>query len=255
MNYKKSLLAFCLILCVLFSISAANAIDIDDKAITSEDTITEEANEDELTSSSKNVNELTLISQEDSLTEIDNGTFTALQNKINNAEEGSTITLENDYVYDDGFDSEGINISKSLTIDGKGFTIDALNKSRIFYISDNPLDIVLKNIEFCNGNTNSLPGGAIFIYGGAMNQCGNVVNCSFVGNSANDENGGAIYKCGNVVNCSFVGNSARHGGAIYLCNDVMNCSFVGNSVEEYGVSAIFGFSNVVNCSLVIYYIY
>ena len=61
----------------------------------------------------------------------DDGTFTALQNKIDNAEEGSTIFLNNDYIYDEGFDIEGISISKKLTIQGNGHTIDALMKSRI----------------------------------------------------------------------------------------------------------------------------
>ena len=38
--------------------------------------------------------------QQDEILETDDGTFTALQNKIDNAVNDSTITLENDYAYD-----------------------------------------------------------------------------------------------------------------------------------------------------------
>ena len=77
------------------------------------------------------------------------GTFTELQNMINNASSGSTISLEKDYYYDDGFDTEGIHIYCPLVIEGNGHTIDALGKSRIFNISDS--DIALNNFTFCNG--------------------------------------------------------------------------------------------------------
>ena len=34
---------------------------------------------------------------------VDDGSFTALQRKIDDASAGDTITLEKDYTYDDGF--------------------------------------------------------------------------------------------------------------------------------------------------------
>ena len=46
----------------------------------------------------------------------DDGTFTALQKKIDNAREGAIINLENDYKYDEGFSTDGITINKALTI-------------------------------------------------------------------------------------------------------------------------------------------
>ena len=78
----------------------------------------------------------------------DNGTFTALQEKINNAGAGSTINLENDYKYDEGFRKEGISINKELTIDGNGYTIDGNNEARIFEILSN--DVTVRNIKFIN---------------------------------------------------------------------------------------------------------
>ena len=53
-------------------------------------------------------NDVISSSNEEILNTKDNGTFTALQNKINSASAGSTITLENDYVYDEGFEKYNI---------------------------------------------------------------------------------------------------------------------------------------------------
>ena len=78
----------------------------------------------------------------------DNGTFMALQKKINDAGKGSTVTLDDDYAYDDGFAAGEISIGKSLTVDGKGHIIDCKNKSRAFNLDAD--GITLKNIIFKN---------------------------------------------------------------------------------------------------------
>ena len=80
-----------------------------------------------------------------------NGTFTDLQKKIDDAPVGSTITLEKDYIYNSGFSANGITINKELTIKGNGYTIDALGQSRIFNITS---AITLDNIIFKNGKVN-----------------------------------------------------------------------------------------------------
>lgn len=80
---------------------------------------------------SENEHDLTVTEENQVIEESDNGTFTALQEKISNAEEGSTVTLENDYTYDEVFNTRGIVIEKTLTIDGKGYTIDAKNIKNI----------------------------------------------------------------------------------------------------------------------------
>jgi predicted outer membrane repeat protein len=221
---------------------------------------------------------------------VNKGTFTQLQELINETAAGSTIYLEKDYVYDDGFDSQGIHIHRPLTINGNGHTIDALGKSRIFcidykYFAINNIgsNLVLNNIEFCNGN--GAYGGAIctyhendditsFYYGGNkynayimdifinnstfINNSAEMggaiheafpVNCIFINNSAENYGGASVYGDG-AVNCIFVNNTAgTDGGAIAYGDGVVNCVFVNNSAEDDG-GAIYRASGVVNCSFV-----
>ena len=99
----------------------------------------------------------TIFSDTSILGNADGGTFTELQDKINNAEDGSTLTLENNYTYDNSFKGEYISIAKNITVDGNGYTIDANNASGIFNI--NATNVVLNNITFVNGK--SMDGGAV----------------------------------------------------------------------------------------------
>ena len=84
MNFKKTLLVFSLIMCILFSVSIVVAGDVDDmvmasesqdSAVVSQATVDLDEFESDVLSSSN----------DDVLSESDNGTFTALQEKINNA--------------------------------------------------------------------------------------------------------------------------------------------------------------------------
>ena len=176
---------------------------------------------------------------------IDDGTFTALQNKIDNAAEGSTITLENDYAYNKGFKTTGIEISKPLTIDGNGHALDAKGSSRIFNCIDNK--IILKNINFYNAS--------YMFEGGAIHSEANleINNCNFINNrvyydgtshTGSDRiSGGAIYSTNNLIvsNCKFNSNSAdmnsfgAYGGAISNKGDgkITNCTF-NNNDAGYG---------------------
>ena len=70
--------------------------------------------------------------------------------KIDGADEGSTILLENNYIYDFGFSTDGISINKTLTINGNGYVIDALGQSRIFNV--NSASVTLNDIVFKNEN-------------------------------------------------------------------------------------------------------
>ena len=223
-------------------------------AVSAADNLTE-VNEDVLqdTSSeemglSEDINESVISSSEDEILKTDDGSFTALQNKINEASEGSTITLENDYTYDDGFSTDGIKINKSLTIDGKGYTIDGKSQSRIFHLSSK--NIALKNITFVNCSAEH--GGAIYNKGSNFS----VWSCSFVNCSANNQDGGAIYNYMDsnfsVWSCSFANCSAKiDGGAI--CNymdsnfSVWSCSFVNCSANDDG-GAICNYMDS-NCSV------
>ena len=222
MKFKKGLLILCLIICIfaIAGVSAAddasmpledNADSIRDANILSvsieedviEDTIAEEDN-DALDSSQEEI-----LNDEE-----DDGTFTALQKKIENAESGSTISLDKDYSYDSGFSEKGILINKNITINGNGHTLNGLSKSRIFLITFGLKDnhkVVLNNIKFLNGNTD-LYGGAIFNYANLT-----VNNCYFKNNTAK-YCGGAINSVGHLYlkNSNFIKNTAGgDAGAVF----------------------------------------
>ena len=77
-------------------------------------------------------------------------TFIDLMNEIDNA--GSQLKLTRNYTYDASCDSEdcpyGINIEKTIEIDGNGYTINGNGKVIAFRISGS--DVVLRNINFLN---------------------------------------------------------------------------------------------------------
>ena len=286
MKFKKSLLIVCLII-FLFSIASVSANEIDDVAFTAEDNGIIAVDED---SSVENMDEILTESSQENVIEADgedDGTFSALQKKINDAEEGAVITLDKDYTYDEGFSKRGIRINKNLTINGNGHTLDGLSQSRIFLVRYGLIDnnhVVLNNIKFTNGNTD-LYGGAIFNYGNLT-----VNNCVFTNNYAK-YCGGAINSVGhlNLKNSNFTKNTAGgDGGAVltfsidksveffkkiyvdrtpegemefvfnatltidlsYGTNYVSNCIFTNNIAKGRGGGAIYGFThlNINSCT-------
>ena len=161
-------------------------------------------------------------SEDDTLMDLDGGTFSDLQRKIDNANASSTITLENNYTYDDGFNKDGILISKEITIEGNGFTIDASKTSRIFNVTST--GVVFKNIIFTNGHAEG--------NGGAISGSATAIGCTFNKNYANGD-GGAIYNV-NAEGCTFSGNCAEYrGGGIYNGN-ATDCNFKGNEAFRGG---------------------
>ncbi len=189
----------------------------------------------------------------------DGGTFSELQDKINDADEGSTIKLENNYTYDDSFEDDYITISKKITVDGDGYTIDAKSASGIFNIA--AAGVVLNNISFINALSDNGFGGVIYSTDAlSINNCiftdsiapiyseGDltVINSTFKGN-VNEYNGGAIYSIGSltVKDSDFTGNVANcgSGGAIYAAGDltVVNCNFDDNNVlKRFSEGLAFG---------------
>ena len=85
----KKIFILGLILLFFFSSTCVFANDINETSLTSDNEISVVQNAN---------NEVILNLSENDLLETGDGTFTELQNKINNASEGSTITLENNYV-------------------------------------------------------------------------------------------------------------------------------------------------------------
>ena len=220
---------FLIIFVCLFTISAVSAEEIGNETISYDSNLMAE---------SVSENDLSMF-------------LSDLQKKIDDADAGSTITLENDYKYNSGFSSEGISINKTLTIDGNGHVIDALGQSRIFFI--NSTKVTLNNILFINGNATD-NGGAIY-WNGAN---GTVNKCNFTNNLASLR-AGAIYWYGNngvINNSNFINNTARKysGGAIQWDNNstngtVNNCSFTNNIGTQKG-GAIYWYGNngrLTNC--------
>ena len=200
------------------------------------------------------------------------GDFNELAHEIDNTDSGNILNLQKDYKNKDG---KNITISKPITIDGKGHTLDANRKSRIFNITAD--NVVVKNIIFTkgasNGNIfNKSCGGALY-WSGAN---GTVINCSFIDNEAwatlsdpygfmivgaKTSFGGAIYWSGDngtVLNSKFIGNDvgyANDGGAIYWTGNngkvknsyfTKNGAWVGAAVYWSGDNGVITHSKIVN---------
>ena len=261
MSNKKYIIILLMILC-LSAISSVSANDLNDNMTLAEDNgidnsgliAVEDVNQtiyDDTNDLVSGEDTLSVSLSEDELSAKDDGTFTALQKKINDAEEGSTITLENDYKYNEGFDKSGISINKKLTINGNGYTIDGNNNARIFNIfKANPN---LNNINIINAywvgsySSRTNYGGAIYCVGDLT-----VNDCTFT-NNGGCSYGGAINSFNGVLtveNCNFINNYASYGGAIY-CDDtnydfeyhIKNSNFIGNTAR-YGGGAIYSEGNV-----------
>ncbi|WP_292884715.1 Ig-like domain-containing protein [Methanobrevibacter sp. UBA212] len=193
------------------------------------------------------------------------GSFSALQELIRNARNNTIITLDRDYVYSAGDTiTKGIVISykNNITIDGKGHTVNAAGKSRVFVVNSFSRSIVIKNLKIVNGNCN---GGGETDFGAGMvwqSPNGRLMNCSFINNHANGlTGGGALYWSGSngyVTDCSFINNTHDYsvGGAVYWYESgahIINSVFennAANSVEGSG-GAIYVFragANIIDCN-------
>ena len=157
-------------------------------------------------------------------------TFNHLNTLIQMA--GDEIRLENNYAYRPNLDSsfsEGITISKPLTIDGQGHVIDASNLARIFKV--NSYGVTLKNIRLINANAN-LPDENRYFDDSSYG-----VTCSYYAPIPNKD-GGAIYSYDylSVINSTFLNNHAFNGGAIYVSSNlhVENSTFTDNSAGDDG---------------------
>ncbi len=178
------------------------------------------------------------------------GTYTELQNLINNTNVGETLELPYDFAYTDFIDGSefpyGVLVNKSIVIDGKGvFTISGSDSYRIFNVT---ADAALKDIAFVRGNADI--GGAIW-----SNATLIVVDSTFENNTAVYQ-GGAIYSDGNltVVNTEFLNNTVTNdfddvtetggsqGGAIYAIGielNVVDSKFIENvaTPDDHGDGA------------------
>ena len=236
MKYRKSIIMLVLAI-FIFGAASVCASDVNDAAIAGDDDSAVElsqADTDERISSGQD-EPIGQTGNEELISEGDSGTFAELKANIT-AAEGSTLTLNKNYECEDGFDSEGIIIDKSITIDGQGHKIDAQGKSRIFKITAD--NVILKNIIFTNGKTTGKGGAVHFSSNGA------VINCNFTKNTADD--GGAVYyvegSAGEAINCNFTDNIATSSGGalVFLGNgDVTDCNFINNAAQSGSGGAIY----------------
>ena len=262
--FKNKILIFIILMIALLSIGVASAtessmnatdtVGLDDSTIevvtstydenTSLDVVSEDNSQIQCENNIETSFDDELISSSDSPTQnniVDSGetpkTFTQLNETINTA--NGTLTLDSNYkmTADEANTFKyGITISKNITIDGKGFTIDANNLGRIFNIVSGNVSLI--NVTLSNGERF---GEADAAMAGAINNNGilNLINVIFVNNSA--YTGAVIYNwgSGSVSDCIFVNNSASmYASAIYNFRDssltVANSVFVNNHATDGG---------------------
>lgn len=238
-------------------------------------------------SASDDVNETLELSDVNDEVCADAGTFTALQNKINNAPSGSTISFDNDYTYNYDFD-DFLYIEKTLTINGNGHTIHGLGQTKINFQT---LTVNNLNFDNCNMWGNTLRMNNCNVYNGFYylypeNEPGFVeadniylTNCKFINNKGDVgavksnnlliadncefrnnyaySDGGAVITWnsdGNsrLTNCVFENNYANHGGGAISGNGyIYSCKFINNTCDSSGGALMLNLeSTVENCRFI-----
>lgn len=233
MKFKKSFLLVCMIIC-LFSIASVAASDANDTSVAVDEQIdVTNVNEDSAELESGNVENLATSPK----------TFTDLANLIENS--GSQINLDSDYKLDCqleenqygrethvGNDVEyvkGIDINKSVTINGNGHKISGFGNT-FFNVASN--NVVLKDICFeCNGNYYN--SGQVFSIRNVSNV--DIINCNF--DFDKDGTFGSIYQSSDVSirdcnfnDCNLIGELSLM--AVTCSHDVKisNCNFINCSL-------------------------
>ena len=219
MRYKQVFTIIFLIVCIL-SISSVQAADLDNQTTISTSDINDNAKSSEVI-----------------------GNFTELDSLISNADTSSIITLDKDYsptssevnlIY-----RQGINVNKSLTIDGNGYTIYG-DSNRIFQLT-NGATLTLMNICFNGGNATQISDLTFGAGSVALINSGNVIvdNTTFKNIGCSIASGSSIFyasQIGSITisnslfeNCrgnqGLIGNG---GGTI----TVRNSTFLENEVSH-----------------------
>lgn len=220
---KKVILILFLLIVTIGTLSSVSANE-------SAGDILNNASYDEIGIDDENINdlsekevEITDENTDEILESTDSGTFTALQTKINSAKEGSEIKLENNYTYNRLVDGNTIPIiTKSMTINGNGYTIDGAGESALLQIAGH-IDVTLKNIKFKNG----------YAY--------EVIRADYLKNLR-------------IYNCDFVENDGYFGGALVITDtDYVemnrtyfsdNLAFIGGGLFLNATKNVFIFESV-----------
>ena len=166
------------------------------------------------------------------------GSFENLANEINSSED--VLVLNKNYTYS-GNNNSGILISKPITIDGRGFTLNGNDASRIFTITSN--DVTLKNINFLNANAPS-SGGAVFAKANNIE----IINCNFT-NSKSTTTGAALTLMGNnitVINSNFINGCVVKGYFLNLHPEKIPQSLDdGTTVVVSGGDSLYAFGGAI----------
>ena len=193
---------------VLVSLTAVSAVDTnqtDDLAAEDSDTVTQDILTDE---------------------SVGAGDFKQLNDNVTSAT--TTLELTKNYTYNPDVDldyKDGINITKDITVEGNGYTIDGNGQSRIFNIVN--ATVTLKNINFINGNASS--GGAICFERGNLT----IIGCNFLNNNAclikhislfSFDSIDISSKCSSIFFISDFSASLYLSSVIYSANSFINLS-------------------------------
>lgn len=150
---------------------------------------------------------------------------TSLQEQINSAEAGATITLDADVTI-----SQTILIDKNITIDGGNHTIKSsvINKLGTFYINTGTCNFTIQNATIDGGSAASM---AVVAYRGKANSGLTTVDS---GDRDNNNSGNVI----NMTSCTvknFTGFPNSYAGAVYVFGKssatLTNCTFSGNTTS------------------------
>ena len=217
--------------------------------------------------SSSNAKVTAKVDNQISTLSVSGGNFAELQSLIDATAPGGTLTLTKNYTFNTATDLPymyGMFINKPITINGNGYTIDAMEspntRARIFNITGN--NVKLNDLNIINGFSYLyIPNPATELYdGGAIYNTGNnleINNCNFTNNGGPSGyfvdlgwgsmyNGGAIYSIGGdikITNCNFFNNSVSNRGGGF-CSDggdieISNSCFANNSADGYGGALYF----------------
>jgi len=180
-------------------------------------------------------------------TEPDVGDFDKLQYLVNKAGENGVVNLTRNYTYTIGVDTitEGVVIKyNNVTVNGNGYTINALNKSRIFMVTADGSK--LANMTFTNAvdgalyydiSSNAVIDNVIF-----ENNQGTMGTVNFWGGNltiSNSQfiNSTAMYKY-NMTNFGEVEGYGSYGLLFAYASDrisISNTNFTNSRFHEYGV--------------------
>ena len=136
-NYKRGIISMSIILMLsLICLNSTFAFEIND----------------DLNLPDGNINDDLNLQNEDDLLSEDAKTFAMLNEDINgNSDE--EINLTSDYTFNNQTDKQdvgllirGITISRNLTINGNGHTLDGSDVARFFLITDSSLNVVFKDL-------------------------------------------------------------------------------------------------------------